>query len=113
MFKVVAFLTVSCVACAQSPNTPPKSADGSPSARDPLGRDTPQSSIYRFLEACHSRDYTRASYYLDRRNVSQTDRQKGPELAKQLEDLLDDTPFDIASLSRESEGDRNDELPPH
>jgi MscS family membrane protein len=41
------------------------------------------------------------------------DREKnGPELAQQLEDLLDDTPFEIASLSRSPDGDQADGLPP-
>ena len=31
----------------------------------------------------------------------------GPELARQLEDLLDDTPFDITTLSRDPEGDQS------
>jgi hypothetical protein len=40
------------------------------------------------------------------------DREKnGPELAEQLEDLLDDTPFDIATLSRSPDGDVADGLP--
>jgi MscS family membrane protein len=34
----------------------------------------------------------------------------GPDLARQLEDLLDDTPFDIAMLSRAVEGDQTDGL---
>ncbi|HWF09766.1 MAG TPA: mechanosensitive ion channel family protein [Bryobacteraceae bacterium] len=111
MVRVVAFLTVAGMACAQVPTPVPKPASSSQTGKDPLGRDTPQSSIVRFLEACHARDYTRAAYYLDRRGLSQADRQKGPELARQLEDLLDDTPFDIASLSREPEGDRTEDLP--
>jgi MscS family membrane protein len=43
--------------------------------------------------------------------MSQVDRAKAPDLAKQLEDLLDDTPFDIATLSLNPEGDQNDGLP--
>jgi len=44
--------------------------------------------------------------------VSVSDRAKnGPDLAVQLEDLLDDTPFDIATLSRDSEGDLSDLSP--
>src|SRR5579862_4816627 len=40
------------------------------------------------------------------------DRAKqGPELAQQLEDLLDDTPFDISMLSRDPQGDAGDGLP--
>src|SRR5579862_2083738 len=80
--------------------------------KDPLGRDTPQGSIFRFLEACHARDYSKAAYYLDLRRMSPPDRAKaGPDLARQLEDLLDDTPFDIATLSRDPEGVQSDGLP--
>jgi MscS family membrane protein len=82
-----------------------------PAVADPLGRTSPQSSIYQFLEACHARDYSKASYYLDLRQMNPADRAKnGPELAEQLEDLLDDTPFDIATLSREPDGDLSDGL---
>ena len=36
---------------------------------------------------------------------------QGPALAAQLEDLLDDTPFDITTFSRDPEGDTADGLP--
>jgi MscS family membrane protein len=79
--------------------------------KDPLGRDTPQGSVFRFLEACHSRDYSKAAYYLDLRKMPPADRPKsGPDLAMQLEDLLDDTTFDIATLSRDPAGDQTDGL---
>src|SRR5579864_6522797 len=82
-----------------------------PAAQDPLWRLTPQSSVLHFLEACHTRDYTRASYYLNMARLSPADRsQNGPDLARQLEDLLDDTGFDIATLSNDPEGDRADGL---
>jgi MscS family membrane protein len=83
-----------------------------PEAKDPLGRSTPQDSIFQFLEACHARDYPKALRYLDLRNMPPAQRAKdGPELARQLEDLLDDTPFDITMLSRDPEGDQSDGLP--
>lgn len=45
--------------------------------------------------------------------MSPQDRQKdGPELARQLADLLDDTPFDIATLSGSPLGDLDDGLRP-
>lgn len=82
-----------------------------PAAKDPLERLTPQSSVFHFLEACHSRDYTKASHYLDMKNLTAADRSRnGPDLARQLEDLLDDTGFDIATLSNDPEGDRSDGL---
>lgn len=81
--------------------------------KDPLDRTTPQHSILRFLEACHARDYNKASNYFDLRKISPGDRGKtGQDLAKQLANLLDDTRFDIATLSRDPEGDQNDGLAP-
>src|SRR5271167_2235275 len=80
---------------------------------DPLGRTTPQDAIVQFLEACHGRQYGKAWHYLDLRQMSSADREKnGPEIARQLEDLLDDTPFDIATLSRSPLGDLDDGLAP-
>ena len=79
--------------------------------KDSLGRNSPQESVYQFLEACHARNYAKALYYLDLRGMAPAERAKnGPELARQLEDLLDDTPFDIATLSRDPEGDQSDGL---
>jgi MscS family membrane protein len=82
-----------------------------PETQDPLGRNTPQESVFQFLEACHARDYSKALRYLDLRRMTQAERaQDGPDLARDLEDLLDDTPFDITALSRDPEGDRSDDL---
>src|SRR5712691_2463525 len=84
-----------------------------PEVKDPLGRSTPQEAIFQFLEACHARDYSKALHYLDLRRMPPPQRTKdGPELARQLEDLLDDTPFDIATLSRDPQGDQSDGLAP-
>src|SRR6266481_2759004 len=78
-------------------------------ARDALGRNTPQESVFQFLEACHARDYSKATYYLDLRKMPAAARAKdGPDLARQLEDLLDDTPSAIATRARSPEGDRAD-----
>ena len=82
-----------------------------PETKDPLGRTTPQGAVFQFLEACHARDYSKAIHYLDLRHMPAAERAKqGPELAAQLEDLLDDTPFDITMLSRDPEGDTADGL---
>ncbi len=76
-----------------------------------MGRTTPQETVFQFLETCHARDYTKAAHYLDLRRMPAAERAKrGPELAAQLEDLLDDTPFDISMLSRDPEGDTSDGL---
>jgi MscS family membrane protein len=74
---------------------------------DPLGRDTPQSAVIRFLEACRTRDYKQATSYLDLRALPSAQRAlEGPTLAKQLEQLLDrNTEFDAGSMSRNPQGD--------
>jgi MscS family membrane protein len=104
-FAVILFASV-----LNAQTAPP---DTSPtSKKDPRGRDTPQSAIFQFLEACHAQDYGRALHYLDLRGMTPAKRaSEGPNLARQLEDLLDDTPFDLATLSREADGDLSDGLP--
>jgi len=83
-----------------------------PAANDPLGRTTPQEAVFQFLETCHAHDYSKAAHYLDLSRMPAADRVKqGPALAAQLEDLLDDTPFDITMLSRDPAGDSSDGLP--
>jgi MscS family membrane protein len=104
MSRLLAALLFAFVLRAQTPT---------PEVKDPLGRSTPQGSIFQFLEACHARDYSKATYYLDLRRMSAAARAKdGPELTRQLEDLLDDTPFDITTLSHDPEGDQADGLAP-
>lgn len=104
MFRVFGAILLACVLSAQTP--PPERAD-------PLGRTTPHESVLQFLEACHARDYAKALHYLDLRRMNPQDRAKnGAELARQLEDLLDDTPFDITMLSNDPEGDPSDGLAP-
>jgi MscS family membrane protein len=91
-----------------APQTPPAET------HDPLNRDTPQSSVFSFLEACRAKDYSRAWRYLDLRDLPRDQRlSNGTQLAKQLSQVLDrDATFDIGSLSHEPDGDEKDELPP-
>jgi MscS family membrane protein len=78
-----------------------------PEPQDPLNRDSPQSSVVAFLEACHSRNYQRSWRYLDLRKLPADQRlQRGTQLSQQLEQILDrDVQFDVGSLSRNPEGD--------
>jgi len=99
---LVALISLAGVLRSQAP---------APETKDPLGRTTPQEAVLQFLEACHARNYSKATHYLDLRRMPAAERAKqGPELAAQLEDLLDDTPFDITMLSRDPEGDTADGL---
>jgi MscS family membrane protein len=76
-------------------------------AQDPLHRDSPQSSVVGFLEACHAKDYHRSWRYLDLRKIPTTKWLKeGTQVSQQLEHILDhDTQFDVAALSRTPQGD--------
>jgi len=82
-------------------------------AKDPLNRESPQSSVFAFLEAGRAHDYARAARYLDLRKLPQDQRWKqGPDLARQLTQILNrDSQFDVAELSRDPDGDRTDSLP--
>jgi MscS family membrane protein len=86
--------------------TPP-AAKPAPGNHDPLNRDTPQSSVFSFLEACRAKDYQRAWRYLDLRSFNDARRaSNGPQLAQQLEQVLDRDPrFDVASLSTSPDGE--------
>jgi MscS family membrane protein len=84
-------------------------------SKDPLDRESPQSSVYSFLQACHAHDYEKASKYLDIRKLPPEQRLKdGPQLAQQLQQILDrDATFDVANLSHEPEGSRAEGLAPN
>ncbi|HMJ61399.1 MAG TPA: hypothetical protein VK493_06525, partial [Bryobacteraceae bacterium] len=92
----------------------PIGAQSTPPRPDELKRTTPRSSIYSFLEACHQERFVLASRYLDLRGIRAADRAvKGPELAKQLEALLDSDPrFELQQLSDRPEGNTEDGLAP-
>ena len=102
-------------ACAQTLPKPPPTTSAPNKSQDPLNRDSPQSSVFSFLEACRSRDYSRARRYLDLRKLPEDQRLKdGAQLAQQLEKILDrDVQFDVAALSRNPEGAGAEGRPPH
>jgi hypothetical protein len=63
--------------------------------------------VMRAFERAHA-----LLHYLDLRRMSPADRARnGSGLARQLEDLLDDTPFGITTLSRDAEGEQAGGLP--
>jgi MscS family membrane protein len=114
------FLLSSLCATAQIlPGGKPSSAAANTNAanvdKDPLNRDSPESSVVAFLEAAHDKDYGKAWRYLDLRNMPQDQRLSGgAELARQLATILDrDTQFDVGNLSRNPEGDTADNLAPN
>lgn len=83
-----------------------------PAATDPLKRTSPRSAIYAFLQNCHTGQYETAAEYLDLRRL-RTDQRgtQGPELAKDLCQILDrDTHFEVSRLSNDADGDTRDHL---
>ena len=102
--------------CASAQILPGASKTPSATAnKDPLDRDSPQSSVVAFLEAAHAKNYNRALKYMDLRNVPQDERlADGTQLTRQLQTILDrDTQFDVGNLSHNPEGDLSDSLPPN
>ncbi|HTS51024.1 MAG TPA: mechanosensitive ion channel family protein [Bryobacteraceae bacterium] len=85
---------------------PQNSPQAASRAEDPLKRDSPQSCVAGFLQACRAHDYTRACSYLDLRSLPHTARLKeGRLLAQQLEQVLNrDTRFDVGDLSSDPKG---------
>jgi MscS family membrane protein len=85
---------------------PQQSAHEPPKMKDPLNRDSPQSSVFAILEANRSHDYARAAKYLNLRKLPPARRWKdGPDLARQLGLILNrDYQFDVVELSRDTEG---------
>jgi MscS family membrane protein len=77
---------------------------------DRLKRQTPRSSMLRFLEACHAGKYNIGAQYLDLSHIPASRRAtEGPELAKVLEGLLDrNARFEVSKLSDSPEGNTED-----
>jgi len=109
-------LVLGPVACAQAVSgSPPASAAATPSKpEDPLHRDSPQNAVLSFLQFCSAGNFAQAAKYLNFRGTPHDQRVKeGPRVAQQLDQLLDRDPaFDVAALSRNSEGGHEDGLPP-
>jgi len=99
-------------AAPPAPGAGPSASSSLPPPADELGRGTPQDSVRGFLEATTLRNYKRASNYLDLRRVPVAERAtRGPELAHQLRVVLDNTVFDLGTLSDDPEGRPETGLP--
>ena len=94
-------------------STPPSTEPAPPRSPLELGPDTPRGAIARFLAAAREGQYARAAEYLNLRQIPRAARaRKGPELARELEAVLDRTLWiDLDEVSEPPEGDLNDRLP--
>src|SRR5262245_2674158 len=81
---------------------------------DDLDRGTPRRTVEGVLRAVRAHDYQRATAYLDLRDPPAEEAKiSGPQLARQLKIVLDETlPIDLARLSDSPVGNLDDGLPP-
>lgn len=85
-----------------------------PMPHDPLGRETPEGFVGGLLKAMAEEDYARAALYLNLSAVPQSHRDsRGPELARELQRLLDKGGWVAANwqLSSDPAGQQSDGLP--
>jgi MscS family membrane protein len=79
---------------------------------DPFNRGTPRGSMYGYLSAARENDYERAAEYLDLRRLPPEERAHGPEIARRLKVVLDQTLWvDVVNLSSNDTGRADDGLP--
>jgi MscS family membrane protein len=79
---------------------------------DPFNRGTPRGSMYGFLSATREGDYERGANFLDLRRLPPEERDSGPELARRLKAVLDQTLWvDVVNLSKTNEGRSEDGIP--
>src|SRR5437773_2174190 len=104
-------LTLAAPAAARSEAPAPGGERSGPATA--VGPEVPRGAMARFLAACREGHYARAAEYLNLRQLPQAVRaQRGPELARELETVLDRALWvDLDRLSDQPEGDPEDGLP--
>lgn len=79
---------------------------------DELGRSTPRGTVVGFLDAIAKQDFAKASQYLDLQKIPESAREtRGPELAKNLQTLLDTSGWFYPSsmISNDRDGRKEEE----
>jgi len=111
----VALVALAIPSPATSANPPAGAAsepETAPPPPDELGRGTPQGTVRGFLDATTLHNYPRAGSYLDLRRLPAADvAKRGVELAHQLRVVLDNTVYDLGTISDEAEGRPEPGLP--
>src|SRR5256885_14103264 len=105
-------LALSVPAAARSEAPAPGAEPARPATA--LGPEVPRGAVALFLAACREGHYARAAEYLNLRQLPPSVRaRKGPELARELEIVLERALWvDVDRLSDQPEGDAEDGLPP-
>jgi MscS family membrane protein len=87
-YWLLLFAAISATAVGQLPGLPTTApAPATPPATDPLGRDTPSGTIYGFLQAAQSGNYSTAAQYLQMTSAKRASQ--GQQLATKLKDVMD------------------------
>ncbi len=95
----------------QLPVQPGKTGNGATSQADPLGRDTPSGTLYGFLQAAQSGNYSTAAQYLQ---MSPARRQtQGESVASKLKIVIDRSfTGDLRRISNQPDGTPQEGVPP-
>lgn len=93
----------------------PADATAADKKKDEFGRDTPRSMVSGFLDAIAAQDYDKAAVFLNLSSLPKSQQKsQGPVLAKQLQNLLDQSGWvkPRNTVSDDPMGDTEDDLPP-
>jgi hypothetical protein len=114
----LALLVLTLAVCRDARAQEPSTTTTAPAVETPrpateYGPETPRGAMARFLAAAREGHYARAAEYLNLRSLpSATRTVRGPELARQLEIVLDRALWvDVDRLNADPDGEPNDGLP--
>lgn len=104
------YLIFCAAAFGQIVPAPAKSASAGTPAPDPLGRDNPSGTVFGFLQAAQSGNYSIAAQYLQMTNAHRI--AQGEELSAQLKTVIDRAYIgNIRKISTEPEGTPQEGVP--
>jgi len=106
----VAFSTISLAQLLPTQLTKPASGSANQTTSDPLGRDTPSGTVFEFLQAAQSGNYSTASQYLQLSNARRLTQ--GEDLATKLK-LVMDRAFtgNLRAISNQRDGTPQEGIP--
>ena len=118
LFLLIGFLTCltpmspACATAAVLGKGEEAATEAAPLPVDELGRSTPRGTVVGFLDAIAKQDFDKASQYLDLQKIPQASRKtRGPELAQDLQALLDKGGwfFPSSMISNDRDGKKEEE----
>jgi MscS family membrane protein len=117
LFLALGAVAFAAAAQEPTPAVPPPEKPAVEDFSNPMGppdafnRGTPRGSMYGFIVACRAGDYESAANFMDLRRLPPANRERGPLLARQFKEVLDQKLWvDFATLSDRNEGFGDDGL---